>query len=198
MTEPTTFIAALFAPDPALAIAHWIVAGALLFYLARVIMEDCATCEVRLDHLLIGLVLSATMGMVFPAHGMDWGWSLAGGVMLAGMTLIVRLYAAWRSGHEGLGLADVILVAAGGMVMGPVVAGVWVAVFSLATYLGAHAAPKIMGVRTLEIDGHKAVVMPLCPPIIVTAIPFALLVKTGHLNPHDPLGAVTALGRILP
>lgn len=133
----------------------------------HVMIEDIRHLEISLLPILLLCGLLIAEGLLFPGPFGALGHLTGAGMGLC-LGLATRVYIHWRTGTPAFGGADIILLAAGGGMLGPMLLGPWIIGAVLTALLAGFAMPGRLGQRKADIDGIDLKALPLCPALLIT------------------------------
>ena len=132
-----------------------------------ILIEDIKHLEISLVAVLLLSALLLTEGLIFPGPtGLIGHLSGAALGLILGVT--TRLYILWRTGRPAFGGADIIILAAGGGMLGPMFVGPWIIGAVIVALTAGLLVPKYFGRRQIDMSGVQMNALPLCPALLVT------------------------------
>ncbi len=141
--------------------------SALVILAIIILVEDMRHLSVSAPVVIAFTIIAIAQGAVFPAPALSTSSALAGASIAMAVATATRGYIHLRTGIPAFGGADVALITAAGAMIGPFALGPWlIATVGLALAIGIAASR--LGFREVRIDGEEAMVMPLCPAILIS------------------------------
>lgn len=155
-----------------------LLAIALVSIALAIIWQDYASLNIDATLIYAFTALSLLGAVIAPLPDLGPAAHFAAGAIAAVTALATRVYFAKRRGIEALGEADVWLIAAAGLLLGPFLLGPWL--------FGAAAIAAILMSSGLAISGKRqdpeaadgVSVMPLTPVLLITMIILAGILHT--------------------
>jgi prepilin signal peptidase PulO-like enzyme (type II secretory pathway) len=150
-----------------------------------VLREDLREMEIPALPVFLLTALAVAFGIFFPLAGSPvppgFASAAVGGLIGLGLSAFVRLYTTWRVGAPAFGGADILLIAGGGAMLGPVYFGPWLLAACIIALLLAFIGPALARRRETEIEGETLRVIPFCPALLVSWALTWALARTGQL-----------------